>query len=684
MKPSLRVSAFLFLVACAPRAVAPAAPEVAVDADPATIVVPESLEVPLPVDPKVHHGVLDNGIGWYVEPNGRPAGRAELRLVVKAGSLLEDESQRGLAHFVEHMAFNGSEHFPPGTLVNYLESIGMQFGADVNAYTSFDETVYKLQVPTDDPELLESGFVVMRDWAMGLTFDREECEKERGVVLEEWRLGEGLGERIRAATLPLAFKGSRYLDRLPIGTGESLPAFDCADAERFWRDWYRPELMTVLAVGDFDAGVVEGLVAEHLGEVPASGKPKERPYYPIPGHAEPEVLVFSDPELTSSGVSLMDKVDDVEGSTHAAYRTFLLEQLVFLAANERVGVLSQDPAAPFYGMGLGTSELGHQRAAQTFGVGPKEGRELESLTVLGRELQRLKTYGLTSGELARARAALEGSMRDYYEGRHKTDSGTHVDELLRVVLTGEPMPGIPYEYALSQAYLPDIDVEEANAWIEQSFFPGDGRVIQVLVPAREGREVPTEAEVVAALQAGFEAPTVAPEDVVADGALIESPPAPGASTLIRGSDLLDASLHELSNGAQLWIKTTDFEEDVFLFAGVRPGGTAVLSDELFPSALSAPGIAVRSGVGEFDPVTLQRMLAGKGAIVYPSLVRWYEGLSGGGRARDAETAMQLLHLYVTEPRFDADVLAREKEARLEAIANADASPRPASTAPGPS
>jgi zinc protease len=262
------------------------------------------LEERLPVDPHLTVGTLENGLRYYIRANQRPEDRAELRVVLNAGSVLEDEDQLGLAHFVEHMAFNGTEHFPKLDLIHYLEAIGMRFGPDVNAYTSFDETVFELTVPTDSVEVLEQAFQILEDWAHGVTFDPEQIELERGVVIEEWRLGRGAAARMRDKQFPVLFRDSRYADRLPIGKPEILEGFDHESLTRYYRDWYRPDLMAVIAVGDFDIARIETLIREHFAELPSATDPRERAVFDVPDHEEPLVAIATDEEATQSSVSV--------------------------------------------------------------------------------------------------------------------------------------------------------------------------------------------------------------------------------------------------------------------------------------------------------------------------------------------------------------------------------------------
>lgn len=634
--------------------------------------VPDDLASRLPVDPRVRLGTLPNGLTWFVEPNDKPKDRVELRLVVKAGSLLEDDDQRGIAHFVEHMAFNGTRHFPGNELIVYLESLGAQFGAHLNAYTSFDETVYQLQIPTDRPGAWESGLLVLSDFAGGVLFEDEECEKERGVVLEEWRLGQGLAQRAQDASLPVLYRGSRYLDRLPIGTGDSLESLTCEVARRFWRDWYRPDLMAVAVVGAVDPVRAEALVKERFGALPPPDSARPHARWKVPDHQGTLGVVFQDAELPQPIVTLGARVDEVEGDTHAHYRHFLLEQMLFVVLNERLGVLSQSPDAPFLAAEASEGPLGFERALQVVAAVPKAGRVGETLQALAREVARLRRHGVTAAELGRAREMMARNLQSYYDERDKTESREHVEEILRVFLTNEPMPGIPYEYAMSRAYLPSISIDEANALARGAFFPEASRVVQALLPARE--PAPSEAELVALVDA-VAAEVLAPPDAGEVGAsLMEVLPEPGTVHLVRRDRRLGTSTWRLGNGATVVLKPTPFQNDEVVLEAFSAGGLSKVADADLVPAITAAALAQRSGLGDLTLVDVARLLAGKDAGVSLGLSRTHELVSGRSTATDLETLLQLLHLQLARPRFDAAAFRLEQDGRREAIAARPTSP----------
>src|SRR5262245_50040495 len=352
----------------------------------------------LPTDSAVTVGTLPNGLRYYVRENKRPEKRAELRLVVNAGSVLEDADQRGLAHMVEHMAFNGTQHFAKQDIVNYIESIGMQFGADLNAYTSFDETVYMLQVPTDTGTALLKGIQILEDWAHLVTFDTTEINKERGVVIEEWRLGLGADARMRDQYFPVLFKDSRYAERLPIGDKTTLESFRPETLKRFYRDWYRPELMAVIAVGDFDAKKVERMIVDHFSGIPANSGPRARTLFPVPDHNETLVSVATDPEATSTSVEVYQKLPKREEGTRAAYRAGLIDFLYASMLNSRLNELTQQADPPFIGAGGGRGSLIRSKDVFSIGAAVSETGLERGLDVILTEAERASRHGFTTTE----------------------------------------------------------------------------------------------------------------------------------------------------------------------------------------------------------------------------------------------------------------------------------------------
>jgi len=633
----------------------------------------QQLEAPVPLDPKVTAGTLANGLRYYIRVNREPARRAELRLVVNAGSVLEDEDQRGLAHFVEHMAFNGTKNFAKQELVDYLESIGMRFGPDLNAYTSFDETVYLLQVPTDSAGPLEMGFRILADWAHQQVFDSVEVEKERGVVIEEWRLGRGAASRMRDKQLPVLFSGSRYAERLPIGDRKVLETFSHEALRRFYRDWYRPDLMAVVAVGDFDAMHVEALIRRYFAGIPPARSPRPRPVYGVPGHDETLVAIATDPEATGSGVAVYYKQPVRERRDLAAYRQALVERLYNAMFNQRLFELTQQPEPPFI---LGSSGQGRFiRSSEVYllNASVQDGGILRGLEALLTEAERVARFGFTESELERTKRELLRGLEQAYAEREKTESDVYAARYVQHFLTGDPAPGIAFEYQQAQRLLPTIRLDEVNA-LARTWLSDRNRVVLANAPEKPGIEVPTAEQLLAVFDSVRAARLAAYEDVVADAPLVPRVPRPAA--IVSESTIPEIGVTEwvLANGVRVVLKPTDFKADEVVFRAFSPGGASLASDEDFISALFSVQAVPAGGLGSFGLVELQKVLAGKAVSVSPLVSQLEEGLAGGASPKDLETLFQLVYLYFTAPRADTTAFTALKTRFLAALANRSANP----------
>lgn len=648
------------VLGCVPRAT----PEVA----------PHATAEAIPFDPDVRHGVLDNGIRWFVETNDKPDDRAVLRLVVEAGSVLEDEDQLGLAHFVEHMAFNGTTHFAGNELIRYLEKVGTRFGAHLNAHTSFEETVYKLQVPTDDPSVFDQAFVILEDWAHGLKFDPAEVDKERGVVLEEWRRGLGPWQRAREATMPVSWAGSPYPERLPIGTEESLETFTHDAAVRFYRDWYRPDLMSVIVVGDVDPDAVQAKIEAHFGGISAPRDPRPRVRPDVPDRAEPAHVVFSDPEITRTSLSLEAGADWRHEGTYAAYREGFVHGAFFFVMNERLADLARDPDGPFLGAGASRGRRTPVDGVWSLAAQPREGRVLEAYERLLIELARMRQHGPTEAELDRAKAATLRNVERYYNERDTTESVTHAEELIRHVTTAETVPGIAAEWALAQRYVPTLTTAEIQSFARDTFLPDAARVTTVVMPRKEGLTEPTP-DALRAVEDRVRTLTIEPPTAESvDAPLVSVLPTPGTVTAAR-QDETGFTVWTLSNGAEVWVMPTDFESEQILFRGRSVGGHNAVPDEGYVAAATADDIVAASGLGALDASALAKRLTGHSVGVRPWIGGTHEGVSGSSTPQDLELLMQLTWLTFTAPRFDPDGFEVVRRRQAESLRNRLADPR---------
>jgi zinc protease len=641
---------------------------------PTTTAAAPSLTTPLPVDSKVKIGTLANGIRYYIRTNKKPETRAELRLVVNAGSVLEDENQLGLAHFIEHTAFNGTTHFAKNDLVKYLESIGVKFGADLNAYTSFDETVYILPVPTDTARIVEKAFQILEDWAHGQVFDSTEVVNERGVVREEWRGRKGASDRMLTQWLPVAFKGSRYATRLPIGTEPSIMSATPSRLRAFYKDWYRPDLMAVVAVGDFNPVTIEALIKKHFSSIPRVTNARKRFMADVPDNREPLVAIATDKEATSTSVELMFKrpIDPIK--TVSDYRRSLMERLYLGMLNTRFEEISQKPDAPFLGAGASKeSFFARNMEAFSLGAGVNDGgieRGLEALLV---EARRVDQFGFLQSELEREKQdVLRGYERAYTE-RDKTNSGSLIEEYIGNYLQGEAIPGIEYEYKIVQQLLPTISLTDVNT-LASKWISDENRVIIALAPEKPGLKTPTRDELLAVFNRAAKVPVTAYTETLSGDALLDRVSAPGKIVDEKTLPAINLTEWKLSNGARVLVKPTDFKEDEILFSAYSPGGTSLVSDADYMSAAYAPLILPQMGLGKFSMIDLGKKLSGKVASVSPSIGETTEGLNGRASPRDLETLFQLVTLDFTQPRLDTAVFMAITNQVTPALTNRGSSP----------
>lgn len=623
-------------------------------------------EPPLAVDSRITVGRLDNGLTYYVLPHRKPETRAQLWLVVDAGSVLEDDDQKGLAHFVEHMAFNGTENYPEQEIVDYIESVGMRFGAHLNAYTSFDETVYMLQVPTDDPALVGKGLDILREWAGRITFDPEEIEKERGVVLEEWRLGRGAWGRIRDKQYPVLMNGSRYAERLPIGDPSIIQNASRETIVRFYEDWYRPDLMAVVAVGDFDREEMIGRIQKTFADLEPRSNARHREMHMLPPHEETLLAAATDDELPYTSVGVVTKIPRRPEATKSDYRQGIVDRLYGSMMNARFYELAQKPDAPFLGAGMGFGGL--TRTADQIGrnAGAREGKVLDALRVLVEETARVEQHGFTATELERAKTAyLRGLERAAIE-RDKTDAEAFTSEIVRNFLEGEAMPGIEAELEMTKELFPTITLEEINA-IARTTSGTENRVILVSGPAKT--PLPDEAEMMAVVEGASAAKLAAWDDSQPTGPLVTEEPAGGRIVAEREVPLLGATEWTLSNGVRVVVKPTAFQNDSISFSAYSPGGSSHVPDDDYITASLATTVVNESGLGSMGTVELRKALIGKLASARPYVGGTSEGMWGSASVRDLETMLQLAYLNFTGTRIDPDAIANWKSRWIENLRN---------------
>jgi zinc protease len=632
------------------------------------------LEQSMPADPDVLIGALPNGLRYYVRANAKPARRAELRLVVKAGSVLEDDDQLGLAHFVEHMEFEGTRHFPGQGITQFLGSLGLSIGADANAATSYDDTQYTLRVPTDVPGVLDRGLLVLEDWAGAATFDEAAVERERGIVFSEWRMNLSADERIGDKIHRVQLEGSRYADRPPIGKPESLQRAQREQLVRYYRDWYRPDLMAVIVVGDVDRNAVAAMIRSHFSSLEAPSPSRPRPIFDAPEHAGTKYAVVTDKETTATAVELSDLRPARNQGTVGGYRDLIRDQLFSGMLSGRLAELTQSANPPFFkaaaNRGLFPAPRSRDEAVlEALVAGDGVARGLDALVT---ELQRVARFGFTATELDRAKQAM---MRDYERAVTASpdrESESRADEYTRNFLQSEALPTIWQELAFHRRFLPEISLTELNA-LAADWFPPQNRLVIVAAPEASGVVLPDQAQLESVVQTASAKRLEPYAEGASEKTLVDAPPPRGSivRTVTRGAGVTEWTL---SNGATVVLKPTTLRQDQILFRAMAPGGTSLASDADLIPARVADDVIPAGGVGRYSAVMLNRIVAGTAAGVAPFINDTHEGMRGGATPQDLETMLQLLYLRFTQPRADPTAFAAMASEAKALLANQMASP----------
>lgn len=608
----------------------------------------------IPINPDIRIGKLDNGMTYYLRKNAKPENKVDFRLVIKVGSIMEDKDQLGLAHFTEHMCFNGSKNFKKNELVDYLQSIGVKFGAHLNAYTSFDETVYILPIPVDDDEKLEKGLQILEDWAHQVSFEGDEIDKERGVVLEEYRLRKGAGERMSEKYLPKLLYKSRYAERLPIGKKEILEEFEYEAIKRFYKDWYRPDLMAIVAVGDMDVDEMEKKVKAHFSRIQPIENPKKRIKFDVPNHKETLVAIESDKEASSTSVSIYYKMLEKENpvKTVGDYRKGILHELFSGMIGNRLNELCNSEVPPFiYAYSSYGSFIGDGEAAYTSIAAVAEDGVMKGLKTLLEENERVKRFGFTQGEFDRIKKSIMSGLERQFKEKDKRESGRLTRELVSNFLDADPIPGISWEYAYYKKFLPEIKLEEVNALIKK-WIIDENRVIIVTGPEKEGLTLATEEEILELVNNLDKLEIKAYKDKIAGTVLMSKIPEKGKVVSTSNDEKLGIKTLMLSNGAKVIIKKTDFKNDEVLMSAYSNGGTSLYSDEEYDATHLASGVMSQNGLNGYSQNDLNKLLAGKIARVFSYVSSLREGISASSSVNDLETMFQRIYLNFTATNKD--------------------------------
>ena len=626
----------------------------------------------IPIDPSVKIGKLSNGLTYYIKNNGKPADKVELRLVVNAGSILEDKDQLGLAHFMEHMNFNGTKNFEKNELVDYLQSIGVKFGAHLNAYTGFDETVYILPIPSDNEEKLEKGFQILEDWAHGALLKGKDIDEERGVVLEEYRSRSDANSRMLQKYLPKVLYGSKYANRLPIGTKENLEKFKHKSLRRFHKDWYRPDLMAVIAVGDVDVEKLEAKIKSHFGKIKAVKNPRKREVSPLKNHKETFIAIESDKESPFSRVQLMykDYGNATPNVTVLDYKKSIIKSLFTQMLNNRLSELRDKENPPFvFGFSYhgGTWARG-KNAYQSVATTSADG-QLKGFMALLDENERVKRYGFKQGELERAKKNVISRLETAFKNKDKRQSNRIIGQYVNNFLVKEPIPGIGWEFKAQKQLLPSIQLADVNGVIKH-YLHDDNRVVVITGP----KKVVTEQQITDALKNVKTKKLTPYEDKAVASSLITNAPAAGKIVDFSKNEELGTKTFTLSNGAKVTYKKTEFKNDEILFSAYSYGGTSLYTDEELKATIFANGALTEAGINNFSKSDLSKMMSGKIARVRPFIGTYSEGFNGSAAPKDLETMFQLVHLYFTSLNKDEKAFRSFTNKQKSFLGNLLASP----------
>jgi zinc protease len=632
-----------------------------------------SLAQTIPLDTAVRTGVLPNGFTYYIRHNEEPKNRVFLYLVNNVGSVLEDSSQQGLAHFMEHMNFNGTIHYPKNELVNYLQKSGVRFGADLNAYTSFDETVFQLPIPADDPSILQNGFQIMREWAQNATLDSIEINKERGVVLEEERLGRGASERMERVYFPVLLNQSRYAERLPIGKVDILNNFPPSAIRRFHADWYRPDLQALVVVGDIDPVKTEALVKQLFSDLKTPANEKTRTKYTVPLTGENHFLQVTDKEMPQTVMQILIKHKEEKLITEENYLHSMRRDLFNQMIAERFAALAQMPGLPYLEAGADISGLLGGLDAFTIEIAIKQGKFKEGFQTAWELVEKVKRFGFTQTEMERAQQNILSSLETAFKEKNKTGSESFVGEYQRLFLNQEASPGIAWEYDFVKNHIGQITLEEINNLVKE-YIRDQNRDILILAPEKDKNTLPDSATVSNWINNISQEKLTAFADEVSKQPLLSVMPVPGKVVGNKPITSIGASMLTLSNGVRVILKSTDFKNDEIRFAAFSPGGTSLYSDANYVNAANA-GIIAGFGIETFNPVQLDKMLAGRIFEVTPYIGERSEGLQGYSTPKDFETALQLLYLRFTGPRKDPDLFNNIINSTKEQLANRYSDPK---------
>jgi len=634
----------------------------------------QKLSDTLTSNPQVLIGKLANGLTYYIQNNKEPKNRVTFRLVVDAGSINETKDQQGLAHVTEHMSFNGSKHFKKSDLISFIQASGVKFGVHLNAQTSFDETIYKLQMPSDRPSLLDSAMLVLEDWAHYVSFKDTTIDKVRKVVKEEWRGDLGAGERMRNKFLPVILKGSRYAERLPIGKIDVIDTAHYATVKRFYHDWYRPDLMAVFVVGDANVKEMQKLVEKHFSNIPNPKNEKKRVIYGVPDNKVPLIAIATDPETTMNQVVIFYKHPRHVGNTVGYFRNQLETQLFSAMMSARLKEIAQKPTAPFMYAGANYgSFIGRTTNAYIGFAIAKDNKISASLKILLNENKRVKEFGFTPTELERQKKNLLRKYQQQFVEKGKIPSVKLIQGYIQNFLTGEPIPGVTEEYKLAKDLIPSISLKEMDQ-LSHKLITDTNRVVLITAPQKKGVKVPTKADIITILNAEKTVQLKAYVDKFLRAPLISHKIIPGKIVSVQNMGN-QYKKWTLSNGMVVFVKPTTFKNDQILYHAYSLGGSSLIPDNKIVVTRVFSDVVEESGVGQFSGVDLGKKLSGKVVNLSPFIHGLDVGFEGNASPKDIETLLKLQYLYFTAPRQDKSIFAKVMEDQKNLIKHLGASPR---------
>ena len=611
----------------------------------------------VPLDPKVRYGVLKNGMTYYIRSNELPKDRADFYIVFNVGAILENDDQDGLAHLTEHMAFNGTKNFPKKGVLDFLEKNGVAFGHNVNAFTAVDVTAYNLNdVPITNPDVVDSSLLILHDWSNYVSFEDEEIDAERKVVHEEWRTRRDAQFRMQKELMPVMYEGSKYAERDVIGSLDVIDNCSYETLRSFYRTWYRPDLETIIIVGDFDADEMEKKVVKLFSQVPKAENPKPRPTFEIPDNKEPLVGIATDPEAQRNTIIVYYKHDIVEPENKDMdyMRELLVQDIYNSMINNRLSELTQKENPPFiYGFSAYTGMERSKDAFLLFAIA-KDNEIPVALSSVLKENERIRQHGFTQSELDRTKKDILRQYEQAYKEKDKQKNNKYVWDYFSHYLTNEPTPGIEFEMDFVSNTLPEISLTEINS-LPEKWITDENIVVTISGLEKEGVSLPTEEEVIEIINTTKQLDLEPYIDNVSDEPLIAIPPIGSKIINIDKNEKLGTEIWTLENGAVVVVKPTNFKEDEILFEAYSFGGSSLIDLEDLPSADMTTSIVSQSGIGEVDNITLNKMMAGKVFRLNPYIGRTTEGFKGSTSPQDLETFMQMLYLYFEDPRFDEEV-----------------------------